>query len=125
MLHIPNLSYSLQDMSELKNILSHLPVVEPRYLHLQAYYHALGGHMIKADYLLNRCLSLSKRENNLLELQWASHSLDMWFVPITSDNFNLWYQISMSNNKMDCRIAEKPEGSSVMYALPMPSWYDM
>lgn len=101
-------------------------VTSPRLLHLTAYLQAIHGKRGKSCIMLKKCMRQATQMENILELDWATHSQQVWFHPEHVATAELWLTHVMSNDgfgAMDWHLANRVDGDLMKFSLPLPGWF--
>lgn len=94
-----------------------MEVFIPRYFHLIAYKNAIFGQNKVAKKYLNKAVKMAKKMKNLLEVEWAEHSNEVWFSSnANQEQTDFWIEAR------DGKRLDPARDSRIMYSLPLPHW---
>ncbi|XP_043231991.1 adenylate cyclase type 10-like isoform X1 [Amphibalanus amphitrite] len=113
-----------QYLKELDKAVEFHKVFKPRYLHMRAYFCMFTGKTDKAFRLLKEAVVMADRLTNVLDREWAKHSLYVWFEEVSEFVMTFWLRHSIQG-ELDWHDAKNIAQSKIMYTLPTPEYKSM
>lgn len=106
-----------KDLLWLEDTCNYMEVFSPRYCHLMAYKNAIFGQNKVAKKHLNKAVKLAKKVKNMLELEWAEHSNEVWFNSNANQEQPAFWMRAGDERRLD-----PVTDTRIMYSLPLPHW---
>lgn len=117
--------YSQKDMNKRIKITlvkaEHVPVIKPRFLHLQAYFEVLCNQTNNAEKLCKQAAKLCAKDGNVHEERWVNHNRAKWFGSVASKEDDVDINEEWKEHAQDCGVKLNPlakDRELILYTFP-------
>jgi len=98
-----------------------VPMWEPRFLHLMAYYYRIRSRNVDAEKQMKAAEKLAVKHGNKLEQEWIIHNRTVWNELAIPTVKYFWLEHTETHT-LDWHSSGKIPWANIMYSLPLPEW---
>ncbi|XP_035683245.1 adenylate cyclase type 10-like [Branchiostoma floridae] len=92
------------------------PVLKPRWLHYQAYFHMLSGDAKIGRDFVDKAVEVCEEHGNEMEEKWVLYNRRRWFKKRKVNQTKFW----IPDGDLDWHTKDDPGATEIKYWLPMP-----
>ncbi|XP_078675268.1 adenylate cyclase type 10-like isoform X2 [Branchiostoma floridae x Branchiostoma belcheri] len=103
-------------IKQLGHVCLAFPVLKPRWLHYQAYFHMLSGDAKTGREFVDKAVEVCEEHGNEMEEKWVLYNRRRWFKKRKVNQTKLW----TPDGDLDWHAKDDPGATEIKYWLPMP-----